>query len=168
MSSVEPFIVSLPLETLARNSGNATSRQRSKGLNINCSELFSPPVLLPGTAPQVQGSHRSSVECSVSITSTSHGAITREAAGHPFFLAPVPCQVPPAPHTHTHRLGNLVIRSTYTRGRKEVINRYIEICSRIISRMRIKHVVPSFSGGRYLNFSVLQPVFCKSRLLLSK
>lgn len=102
MSSVEPFIVSLPLETLARNSGNATSRQRSKGLNINCSELFSPPVLLPGTAPQVQGSRWSPVQCSVSITSTSHGAITREAAGHPFFLAPVPCQVPPASHTHIH------------------------------------------------------------------
>lgn len=134
MSSVEPFIVSLPLETLARNSGNATSRQRSKGLNINCSELFSPPVLLPGTAPQVQGSRRSPVECSVSITSTSHGAITCEAAGHPFFVAPVPCQVPPA--SHTHRLGNVrMIRSTYTWSRKEVINRYIEICSRIISRI---------------------------------
>eukprot|EP00064_Thunnus_orientalis_P008764 superscaffoldBa00001067_g8787 len=53
---------------LVRNSGNATSRQRSKGLNINCAELFSPPVLLPGTASQVQGSRRSPVECSVSIT----------------------------------------------------------------------------------------------------
>lgn len=42
-----------------RNSGNATSRHRSKGLYINCTELVSPPELLLGTASQVQGSHRS-------------------------------------------------------------------------------------------------------------
>lgn len=76
-----PFIVSVPLEMLMRNSGNATSRQKSKGLNINCAELFSPPVLLPGTASKVQASRRSPVECSVSITGTSHGAVTRESSG---------------------------------------------------------------------------------------
>lgn len=59
-----------------------------KRLNINSAELFSPPVLLPGTASQVQGSRRSPVECSVSITGTSHGAVTRETAGHPLSLAP--------------------------------------------------------------------------------
>lgn len=54
-----------------------------KELNINCAELFSPAVLLPGTASQVQGSHRSPAECAVSITGTSHGAVTREAVTHP-------------------------------------------------------------------------------------
>lgn len=84
-----------------RNSGNATSRQRSKGLNINCAELFSPPVLLPGTASQVQGSRRSPVECSVSITGTSHGAVTREAATHPLSTAPGAADLL-WPHKHTH------------------------------------------------------------------
>lgn len=54
-----------------------------KELNINCAELFSPAVLLPETASQVQGSHRSPAECTVSITGTSHGAVTREAVTHP-------------------------------------------------------------------------------------
>lgn len=85
---------------LARNSGNATSRQRSKGLNINCTELFSPPVQLPGAASQVQGSRRSPAECSVSITGTSHGAVTREAASRPLSRAPHRfC------HACTHTLG---------------------------------------------------------------
>lgn len=43
-------------KTAARNSRNATSRQRSKALNINGAEPCGPPPLLPGTAAQVQGS----------------------------------------------------------------------------------------------------------------
>lgn len=54
-----------------------------KELNINCAELFSPAALLPGTASQVQGSHRSPAECAVSITGTSHGAAIHEAVTHP-------------------------------------------------------------------------------------
>lgn len=70
-----------------------------KGLNINCAELFSPLGLLQGTASQVQGSHRSPAECSVSITGTSHGAITREAASHSLSLAP---DRQPVSATHAH------------------------------------------------------------------
>lgn len=99
-----------------RNSGNATSRQRSKGLNINCVELFSPPVLLPGTAAQVQGFHRSPAECSVSITGTSHGAVTREAASRPP-LGP-PCRaIPLRPHRHT---CSVHVRS-YTNSRTHLL-----------------------------------------------
>lgn len=98
-----------------RNSGNATSRQRSKGLNINCVELFSPPVLLPGTASQVQGSRRSPVECSVSITGTSHGAVTREAAGHPpFFWPPTPCRPASATHKHIYYIYWEIYKRSYT------------------------------------------------------
>lgn len=41
-------VLSVGWKRLVRNSGNATSRQRSEGLNINCAQLFGPPVLLPG------------------------------------------------------------------------------------------------------------------------
>lgn len=87
---------------LVWNSRNATSRQRSKELNINCAELFSPPALLPGAAAQVQGSHRSPAECSVSITGTSHGAVTREAASHPPYLWPQRSANQLRPHMHAY------------------------------------------------------------------
>lgn len=90
---------------LVRNSRNATSRQRSKELNINCTELFSPPVLLPGAAAQVQESHSSPAECSVSITGTSHGAVTREAVGHPLSVAPALCQPASATHACIQYMG---------------------------------------------------------------
>lgn len=103
---MEPFIVSPLPEMLVWNSRNATSRQRSKELNINCAELFSPPALLPGAAAQVQGSHRSPAECSVSITGTSHGAVTREAASHPPICGPSALPTSSG-HTCTHTVHGL-------------------------------------------------------------
>lgn len=82
-----------------------------KGLNINSAELFSPPGLLQGTASQVQGSHRSPAERSVSITGTSHGAITRGAASYPLSLGPVATPNPFQPHTHAvYTLGAIQSR----------------------------------------------------------
>lgn len=125
---------------LVWNSRNATSRQRSKELNINCTELFSPPVLLPGAAAQVQGSHRSPAECSVSITGTSHGAVTREAASHPLSVAPALCQ--PASTTHARiQYMDLAIQSCMHTCRCHY-EANISICARFLRTGRSPELFP--------------------------